>query len=107
MPSLAKNSAAARQLVVITPVAISTTERRARALAHRDRLADGEAVLLLADDRIAALGEADIDRMRPVERGSISRTISLASQTAITVMFGSARMMAMSSIARCVGPSGA
>ena len=36
----------------------------------------------------------------------INRTISLASQTAVTVMLGNARMIAMSSMARCVGPSG-
>ena len=68
MPSFARSSAAARQLVVITPVAISTIERRARARAHRDGLADGKAVFLAADDRIAALGEPDVDRVRPIER---------------------------------------
>jgi len=37
----------------------------------------------------------------------MKRSISRASLTATSVMFGKARMVAMSSIARWVGPSGA
>jgi len=60
-----------------------------------------------ADDRLAAFGYSEVNRMGQPRVCETRRRISWASHGATTHMFGIARRIAMSSIARWVGPSGA